>query len=120
MKTDDEARNRARAKGGKMPPGVYWRHRTLWIAYYVSGPDGRRRQYREKTKATSPREAGQLRAARMTEHARGERTIESGQLTVADVLATVLTDYEVNGRRSLDTAKGRAKKIEAALGKNLL
>ena len=54
------------AKGGKLPPGVYWRHRTLWISYYVTGPDGRRVQHREPTDATSPREAGNLRATRIT------------------------------------------------------
>jgi len=103
-------------KGGKLPPGVYWRHRTLWIAYYVTGPDGRRQKHREPTDCTSPREAGQLRATRMTEHARGERTLESRTLTVADVTAAVLTDYEANGHSSLPTAKGHAKAIEAALG----
>jgi hypothetical protein len=107
-------------KGGKLPPGVYWRHQTLWIAYYVTGPDGRRQKHREPTEAKSPREAGQLRAAHMTEHARGERTIEARKLTVDDVVAAVLTDYETNGRSSLDTAKGRAKAIVAALGATTL
>src|SRR5438876_5713834 len=116
MMTDDEARKRGRSKGGKLPPGVYWRHQTLWIRYYVSGADGRRVQHREPTEATSPREAGNLRATRMTEHARGERTVESRKLTIADVVAAVLTDYEVNGRRSLDTARGRGKALKAALG----
>jgi hypothetical protein len=51
---DDEARARARAKGGKLPPGVYWRHQTLWISYYITGADGRRTKHREPTKATSP------------------------------------------------------------------
>src|SRR5438093_3273622 len=89
------------AKGGKLPPGVYWRHRTLWISYYVTGPDGRRQKHREPTEATSPREAGTLRATRITEHARGERTVGSRKLTVAEILAAVVTDYEVNKRRSL-------------------
>jgi hypothetical protein len=114
--TTTEARTQARAKGGALPPGVYWRHRTLWIAYYVTGPDGRRVKHREPTDATSPREAGQLRATRIAEHAKGERTVESRTLTVAAVLAAVLTDYELNHRRSLDTARGRAKAIAAALG----
>src|SRR5438552_12713508 len=104
--TSDDVAARTRAKGGKLPPGVYWRHRTLWISYYVTGPDGRRVQHREPTDATSPREAGNLRATRITEHARGERTVESHKLTVADVLAAVLTDYDVNGRHSVATARG--------------
>src|SRR5947199_1230662 len=113
MKAEDvEARERS--KGGKLPPGVYWRHRTLWISYYVTAPDGRRTKHREPTDAKSPREAAQLRATRMTEHARGERTVESRKPTVADTMAAVLADYEINGRSSLNTAKGRAKAIETA------
>src|SRR5437773_9614811 len=119
MKTED-VEARARAKGGKLPEGVYWRHCTLWVSYYVTGPDGRRVQHREPTEATSPREAASLRATRITEHARGERTVEARKLKVADVTAAVLTDYEVNARSSLDTAKGRAKAIEAALGASTL
>src|SRR5438093_13494659 len=119
MTTDDvetPTEERQGPKGGKLPPGVYRRHRTLWISYYVVGPDGRRVQHREPTEATSAREAANLRATRMTEQARGERTVESRKITIADVLAAVLTDYEVNGRASLKTAKGRAKAIETALG----
>src|SRR5437867_2184635 len=106
-------------KGRKVPTGVYRRHQTWWISYYVTGPDGRRVQHREPTEATSPREAANLRATRMTEHARGERTVESRKLTLADVMAAIVTDYEVNGRRSLATARGHEKAITGALGKVL-
>ena len=112
MKTEEA---RERSKGGKLPPGVYWRHRTLWIAYYVTGPDGRRTKHREPTDAKSAREAGNLRSERITEHGRGERTVESRKLTVAEVLAAVVTDYEVNHRRSLATARGHVAAITAAL-----
>jgi len=120
MTTDDvEARERSRSKGGKLPPGVYWRYDTLWISYYVT-KDGRREKHRERTDATSPREAGQLRAERMTEHARGERTVDTGKVTVADAIAAVLAEYEREERASLDTAKGRAKAIEVAFGPTML
>src|SRR6476660_338283 len=88
------------------PPGVYWRHQTLWISFYVTGADGHRVKSRQATGAKSPREAAQLRAARMTEHARGERTLESRRLTVSEVLAAVVADYEANGRRSVATLRG--------------
>jgi len=57
----------------------------------------------------SLREAATLRAEAMAAHARGERTVESRTLTVKAVLAAVLLEYETNGRRSLDTAQGRAR-----------
>jgi len=107
-------------KGGKLPPGVYWRHRKLWISYYTTGPDGRRTQHREATKATSPREAAALRATRITDHARGERTVETGKVTVGDAMRAVLDEYERKGRRSLRTARGYAKGIEATLGTGTL
>src|SRR5205807_3560857 len=40
--------------------------------------------------------------------------------TVAAALAAVLAEYEQHERASLDTAKGRAKAIEAALGAGTL
>lgn len=76
-------------KGGRLPPGVYWRGHTLWTSYYVTR-DGRRTQHREATDCTSPREAAALRATRITEHARGERTIETGKATVGDAMRAVL------------------------------
>jgi hypothetical protein len=128
MTEEDQIRERARSKGGNLPPGVYWRHRTLWISYYVTGSDGRRAKYRECTEATSPREAAALRATRITDHGRGERTIESGKVTVGDALAAVRIEYEQKDRASLDTAfgkdpeklGGRAKAIADALGVDTL
>src|SRR5438093_179774 len=108
MTTDETSTEASQGrKGGKVPTGVYRRHQTWWISYYVTGPDGRRTKHREPTEATSPREAANLRATRMTEHARGERTVESRKLTLADVMAAVVTDYEVNGRRSHSPSSSR-------------
>jgi len=103
-----------------MPPGVYAHHRRLWIAYYITGADGRRQKHREPTDCTSPREAGKLRAARMTEHAKGERTTETSKVTVGDAMRAVLAEDEKKGRRSIRTAHGFAKAIEAALGAGTL
>src|SRR5437764_1142406 len=105
----------------KAPPGVAKHHGRWWVSYYITDPaTGLRVKHREATDCTSAREAGQLRTRRIEEHRRGERTVEARTLPVADVLAAVLTDYEVNGRSSLNTAKGRAKAIEAALGATTL
>jgi integrase len=118
--TTTTKRDRPERKGGKLPPGVYWRHQKLWISYYITDAEGRRVKHREPTEAKSPREAAQLRATRMTEHARGERTVDTGKVTVGDALDAVLAEYERQGRASLDSAKGRAKAIEAALGRETL
>jgi integrase len=104
----------------KRPPGVYKHHGSWWIVYYITGPDGRRVRHREHTDCTSARKAGKLRAARMTEHDRGERTVETGKVTVGDAMKAVLEEYELKGRRSLRTARGFAKAIEATLGKHTL
>ena len=96
-------------------PGVEWHHGSWRIGYYGTDPaTGRRIKHREVTDCTSAREAAKLRARRMEEHRRGERTVDTGKVTVGDLIAAVLTDYEVNGRRSLPTAKGHAKAIKAA------
>jgi len=76
--TTDDGHAGERSKGGKLPAGVYRRHHTWWISYYVTGPDGRRVQHREPTEATSPREAANLRATRMTEHARASAPSSHG------------------------------------------
>ena len=98
----------------RLPPGVYWHHGRIWIAYYITGSAGRREKRREPTDCTSPRAAAKLRAVRMTEHAKGERTTATGKVTVADAMRAVIADYEKHGRRSIRTARGFAKSIEAA------
>jgi integrase len=110
------------AKGGgrNLPTGVFPHHGKWWVVYYVTGSDGRRIRQRERTDAASPREAAKIRAARMTEHARGERTIESGKVTVGDATQAVLDEYERKGRRSMRTAKGYAKAINATFGAHTL
>jgi integrase len=56
----------------------------------------------------------------MTEHTRGERTLEARHLTVSDVLASVVADYEANGRRSVATLRGHVAALEAAINPKTL
>jgi hypothetical protein len=97
-----------------LPEGVYRRGGKLWIRYTV-----RRRRYREPVDMLNPREAATIRRRRLEQHERGERTADSGKLLIAAVMEAVLRDYRINERRSLDTARGRAAAITAALGTRL-
>jgi hypothetical protein len=109
-------------KPEQLPEGVERRPGgSLRIIYYVTGPDGVRKKHPEPVPAgMSPREAAKLRAQRIADHARGERTVDTDKVTVGDALAAVLADYEKQGRRSLRTVKGHVAAIEAALGKHTL
>jgi len=97
-----------------LPEGVYRRGTRLWIRYGVRG-----RRYRERLDTLDPREAGRLRRRRIEQYERGERTRTSGTLRVADLLAAVLRDYEINGRRAVDTVRGRVAAMTRAIGTRL-
>jgi hypothetical protein len=99
---------------GDLPEGVYLRGRRLWIRYTI-----RRDKHREPLKTLDTQEAVRIRCRRIEEHERGERTRDSGTLRVADCLAAVLRDYEVNGRRSIRTARVHVAALTAAIGKRL-
>jgi hypothetical protein len=92
-----------------LPEGVYLRRDRLWIRFTVRG-----QRYREKVETTDPREAARIRRRRIEAHERGERTRATATLRLPDVLAAVLRDYEINGRRSLRTATGHVTALSAA------
>ena len=121
---DDDRTQKGRAAPGdrKLPEGVYYRGRALWIRYSVNGEELREpvdEALDEKGVPRTPREASRLRGERLAEHERGERTAYTRTLRVEDVVEAVLTNYRVNGYSALDTAAGHAKAIRAALGGTL-
>ena len=88
----------ADGKGGapqrpRLPEGVYYRVRVLWVRLSVNGEE-----LREPTEARTPREASRLRG----------------------VLDAVLTDYEVNGYSSLGTARTARQSVSAWAVRSLL
>src|SRR5690349_3991886 len=100
----------------KKHPGVYQHHGRIWIRYYVTGDDGQRVQHREPTDAATLSEAADIRAARLTEHRRGERSVHTGKATVNDALDAVLADYRAKGRDTVKDAEQRAKIVRDAIG----
>jgi hypothetical protein len=98
----------------KLPDGVYRRGTRLWIRYTI-----RRHKYREAVETRDPREAARIRRQRIEAHERGERTRDSGTLRVTDLLAAVLRDYAVNGRRSIRSATVHVKALTAVIGPRL-
>ena len=92
---DDDRTQKGRAAPGdrKLPEGVYYRGRALWIRYSVNGEELREpvdEALDEKGVPRTPREASRLRGERLAEHARGERTAYTRTLRVEDVVEAVL------------------------------
>jgi integrase len=114
MDGDRRQKGRAAPDARELPEGVYYRGRVLWIRYSFNGVE-----QREPTDARTPRAAARLRAERLGEHARGERTSHTRTLRVSDLLDAVLTDYEVNGYSSLRSARGHSDAIRKSIGRLL-
>jgi len=94
-----------------LPTGVEYRGKRLWIRFSVGG-----KPFHEpcpKT-VTSPRAASKYRNERIAEQTGGNGG--SGRGKVQTALEAVLARYARDGRRSLDSARGRAKAVAAALG----
>ena len=118
-----EAQEAARERAKTMvwvEPGIFkridWRSgkvlQKLWIHY--PGKDGK--TAREPTGSTSVVGARKLRAKRLEEHGRGELGRAAEKVLVRDLLADLVTDYEVNARASLPTLRGHVKLLTEALG----
>jgi integrase len=101
-------------------PGIYRRldPRTgrvlpkLWIHY--PGPNGK--TLREPTGGTGIVAARKLRAKRLEEHGRGEPGRAGEKVRVGDLLDALVTNYEVNGRASLRTARSHLAVLRPAVG----
>jgi integrase len=91
---------------------LYKRGATWWIRYSVRGQD-----FRESSHSEHEGVAQRLLKARWQELGRG-RFIGPSQdrVTLDSLLASLQTAYEVNGRRSLGTLKGRLVHLREAFG----
>jgi len=91
---------------------LYRRGTTWWIRYSVRGRDFRESSHSEKEGI-----AQKLLKARWQELGSG-RFIGPSQerVTMEDLFTSLETDYEINGRRSLGTLKGRLVHLRVAFG----
>jgi hypothetical protein len=86
---------------------VYLRGKTYWIAYYT--PEGR--QVCESAKTTDKAEARRVLKARQGQIAEGRYLGPAVErITVDELIQDVLTDYELNGRKSLREVSIRVHK----------
>jgi integrase len=106
---DDVQKEKPRLKGFGY---VYLRGSTWWIRYSVRGRD-----FRESSGSERENDAFKLLKKRWQEVGRG-RFIGPAQdrVMMDDLLATLETEYSINGRRSLKTLQARVKHLKDAFG----
>ncbi|SRR5713101_631305 len=85
---------------------VYQRGRTWWVTYYVNG-----KQVWESAKTKARAEARRILQAKMGQIAEGRQAgPEAERLTFDDLAARLLTDYQVNGKKTLRETRVRVEK----------
>ena len=90
----------------------YLRGRTWWIRYHHRGEE-----FRESSKSARLVDAERLLKARWKQMGRGKFIgPKEEKVLVNDLLDALARDYEQNGRRSLDTLKGRLEPLRAVFG----
>src|SRR5207245_955402 len=74
--------------------------RFWFMAYYLNG-----KQVRQSTGEVDERRARRVLRRRISEVLRGEVIPNEQRVTVGDLKEMLIVDYQVNGRRSLDTIR---------------
>ena len=91
---------------------VFKRGSTYWIAYCYRG-----KEHRESTHSDNEAQARKLLKKRVGEMGQGRLIGPSEErLTFEDLASMLLTDYEVNGKRSLESAKLSIKHLREFFG----
>lgn len=84
---------------------IYKRRSVFWIQYYRDG-----RQFRESSRSRKETDAKRLLRLREGDIERGVPvTPRIGRLTFAEATEAIITDYKVNGYKTLDDAERRIK-----------
>jgi hypothetical protein len=100
---------------GKRPRGtgrLFQRGGVWWIAYYHRG-----QEIRESAKTTSEHKAGRLLRERLRTAGRPDFIGPAAERVTFDDLASMyLTNYRVNGKRSLRDAERHVETLRAAFG----
>src|SRR5947209_3754204 len=85
---------------------IYKKRSVYYIAYYT--PDGK--QVCESAKTKDKAEARKLLQARLGQLAEGRYTGPAVErVTVGELIQDFLTEYEVNGRKSLPMVRGKVR-----------
>jgi integrase len=91
---------------------IYKRGETWWIDYGFRG-----NRHRESSRSTRKADAVALLRRRMEEMGRGRLVGPTAErVTFEDLRDGLVSDYEVNGRRSIDRAKGCLDRLGAFFG----
>jgi integrase len=87
---------------------IYKRGNTLWIKYYRNG-----RPYRESTHSDKEGEAKRLLKRREGEIVEGRfHGLQVERIRFEEIAADFITDYKMNGKKSLAEAKRNAARLE--------
>lgn len=85
---------------------IYRRNKKLWLSYYVKGE-----RVRESTNTTDRGEARRLLQQRLGQIAEGRFTGPAAdRVTFEDLAEMILTDYKVNGKKSLRCVRIKVEK----------
>lgn len=76
---------------------IYRRGKVWWVDYSFRGE-----RHRESSKSTRKKDAKKLLQKRMKEMAGGGPMVDEEDVTFADLREAVVSDYKINGRKSLD------------------
>ena len=91
---------------------IFKRYRVFWIAYYHRG-----KERRESSHSRSRTDALRLLKRRLGEIGQGKLVgPQEERLTIDEILADLLTDYQVNGRASLPTLRAHLKALRVTFG----
>ncbi|MGA2936378.1 MAG: site-specific integrase [Syntrophobacteraceae bacterium] len=95
-----EISRRTKAKGD-LPGSIYLRGKVYWIKYYKDG-----KPYRESTRSEDYDTAQAELAKRINEVTQGKTpNIEAKRIKFDDLSKDFLSDYRINGRKSLERAE---------------
>jgi integrase len=87
---------------------IFRRGVTWWIAFYHRGYE-----HRESAGSEKPADAKRLLKKRLAE-IHGGRFVGPERVTLSELLDALKLDYELNGRRSIDSLNGRLAHLRAA------
>lgn len=91
---------------------LYKRGNTWWIDYSFRGE-----RHRESSGSTTKKVAKKLLQKRMKEMADGGPMVDEESVTLSDLKDVVVTDYKVNGKKSLPRMKQAFAHLEGYFGK---
>ena len=91
---------------------IFKRGSVYWVAYYHRG-----KEYRESTHSENENQAGKLLKQRVGEMSRGHLIGPSEEkMSFEDLASILLTDYEINGKRSIESIRLSIRHLRERFG----